>query len=322
MRNFFLILTLFGLWSCKKSPQPMVIEGNVFGSTFAIQYFGEEDYSNDIQQLFQAIDQSLSTYKKDSQISLWNAGNDSLRLSYYFIEIATDAQQVYQNSNGYYDPTVKTLVEGWGFGNGKANNELSPTQVDSLLQYVGYDKLKIDSKNKRITKPNPNIQLDFNSIAPGYTADKVSELLVEKGIQNFLVDIGGEMYAKGKNQKSNSPWKVGIEDPTKDVQHREVLKIVELQNQSLATSGNYRKIKKDHLGNTIVHTINPKTGMPQVSHLLSTTIITQKCAFADAYATATMAMGYPECVLWLKENKLKNYLIVEENSTLVTKEIQ
>ncbi len=320
---YFSILTLL-LLGCNQPSEnkPMHIEGNVFGSYFAIDYYGEKDYSTEMEKIFNEIDKSVSTYRQDSEISIWNIGNDSITVSAYFLEIAEIAQKIFQESEGYYDPTVKTLVEGWGFGNGKPNASLSQNQVDSLLQYVGYDKIEVFKNKHQIKKSNSGIQLDYNSIAPGYTADKIAEFLLEKKVENFLIDIGGEIHCNGKSLSSDSPWKVGIEDPTKDVNHRTYLEIVPLENQSLATSGNYRKVKTDNLGRKIVHTINPKTGMPEVSNILSATIVTDLCSEADAYATASMAMGYPKAAKFLEKLKLKSFLILEENNKITIKKIQ
>ncbi len=312
---FFLFLLI--ILSCNKDEAcPKIIEGQAFGSYFKIQYYGEKDFQKEIASLFEEMDQSLSSYRTDSELSKWNAGNDSLSLSPYFIEIAEVAKIIYEESDGYYDPTVKTLVEGWGFGNGIPTASLNPNEVDSLLQFVGYNKLTINHENSTIIKKDPRIQIEFNSVAPGFIADKVAELFKSNQIENFLIDIGGEIYGNGKNLEENKNWLVGIEDPTREIDNRSYLKTVELQNKALATSGNYRKIKTDNLGNKIVHTINPKTGMPKVSNLLSATIITNHCANADAYATAAMAMGYPKAINFLKSYHLENFLVIEKNNSI------
>ena len=312
--------TLFVIFcfSCKQKNEKKTLFGEVFGSYYSIIYYGDSGIETQIDSIFQTIDKSLSTYRTDSEISLWNSGNDSIKLSEHFIKIANLSLKVYNESNGYFDPTVKTIVEGWGFGNGKPSNLLSNTVVNSLMKSVGFDKLEI--KSNKILKQNKKIQLDFNSIAPGYTSDLLSDFFLSKNIKNFIIDIGGEIVAKGENLNLKSPWKVGIDNPSKP-DKIELFESVFLKNESLAVSGNYRKIKIDSLGRRIVHTINPKTGYPQSSNLLSVTVITDPCALADAYATSCMVMGVEKSKKFLKKKQLKSLIIYESDGKIVKDKI-
>ncbi len=322
--EFLLLLITFCSFShCKsEKTEAMRLNGKVFGSYFDIQYFGKEDLSKEIESLFHQIDKSLSTYREDSEIALWNQGNDSLKLSPYFIEVAQIAQNVYQKSEGYYDPSVKSLVQAWGFSGGHASHALSKQEVDSLMKNVGFDQVQIIAQSHRIRKKNKALQLDFNSIVPGYTADKVAEVLKSKGIQDFLIDIGGEIRAEGENKSNHSTWKVGLEDPTKDLAHRDYRDIVALNNQSLATSGNYRKIRVDEKGRKWVHTIDPKTGFPKNTNLLSATVLRPTCAEADAYATAAMAMGDSLAFIFFQKNHITSYLMISTQDTIHIKKTQ
>lgn len=252
-------LLIMFCFNCKEKNKKKVLFGQVFGSYYSIIYFDNSDLEPQIDSIFSSIDKSLSTYRSDSEISMWNSGNDSINLSDNFIKIANISLKIFNESNGYFDPTVKTLVEGWGFGNGKPSNLISDTQVNNFMKSVGFGKLEI--KEKQILKKNKKIQLDFNSIAPGYTSDLLAHFFLSRNIENFIIDIGGEIVAQGENLEQKSLWKVGIDNPNKP-DERELFESVFLKNQSLAVSGNYRKIKMDSLGRRIVHTINPKTGYP------------------------------------------------------------
>ncbi len=178
------------------------------------------------------------------------------------------------------------LVNAWGFGP-TTKNTLSKTQVDSLLQLVNYKKVIL--KDNQIVKVNPEIKIDFNAIAQGYSVDVLADFLERKGINNYLVELGGEIKAKGK--KENEEWKVGIDQPTEEKSpERKLEAIISLKNRALATSGNYRKFYIE--GNQkLSHIIDPKTGYPAKHNLLSTTVIADDGITADAYATAFMVMG-------------------------------
>ncbi|AXG69309.1 FAD:protein FMN transferase [Kordia sp. SMS9] len=315
-----MLLTTF-CFSCKQAVKvtKKTLNGPVFGSYYSIIYFSSSDMTPQIDSIFKAIDKSLSTYRNDSEIAIWNSGNDTINLSDNFIQIANLASKIHKESDGYFDPTVKTLVEGWGFGNGKPTNLLSDTEVTALMKSVGFDKLKI--KERQILKENKEIQLDFNSIAPGFTSDVLANFFLSKNIKNFMIDIGGEIVAHGQNTESKSFWRVGIDNPTKP-NERDVVQAISLENESLAVSGNYRKTKVDSLGNRIVHTVNPKTGYAQSSNLLSVTIVTDTCALADGYATSCMAMGVTKCKEFLTKNKkLKALMIYEDDNEFIIEKI-
>ena len=231
---------------------------------------------------------SLSTYLPHSDISKINSGDATVVVDSYFLEVFEKSTRIHQETNGFFDPTVGNLVNAWGFGPKKEKNDLNSDEIKKLMQYVGLDKVRI--VNRKVIKDSPEIYLDFNSIAKGYGIDIIGRFLESKNIHNYLVEIGGEIRARGKKQNGNY-WKVGIDNPNTDGS-RSISRSISLVNQSMASSGNYRKFRVSNDGKKYVHTINPKTGDALESNLLSATVIANKdCADVDGYATAFMAMG-------------------------------
>jgi thiamine biosynthesis lipoprotein len=220
------------------------------------------------------------------------------------------SQQVSENSDGYFDITVGPLVRSWGFFK-KKGLDLTKKQVDSLLQYVGCHKIQI--QNNELVKESPLVIVDLNAIAQGYTDDLVANLFIQKGIKNYLIEIGGEVRASG-TKENNVLWMVGIEKPAADENADQVIQDkVQLKDLSLATSGNYRKyFIKD--GVKYSHTIDPKTGYPVHHSLLSVTVVANTCALADAYATAFMVMGLDKAKATLaKHPEMHGYFIYSDS---------
>lgn len=250
----------------------------------------------------------MSTYIPSSDISRINSGDTTVIVDHMFKDVFELSQKVYKSTNGYFDPTVGPLVNAWGFGPGKQLT-LDSTKVDSLLRYVGFDKVSLTIDNQ-IKKASSEIFFDFNAIAKGYAIDRLGAMLNEKGVKNYLVEVGGEVLTKGINQLSGNKWSVGIDDPQVEI-GRELKSIVELENMAMASSGNYRKFRIDpETGEKYVHTIDPKTGYTKNSKILAASVIAQDCASADAYATAFMAMDLEESKKLLgNEDGLEAYII-------------
>jgi thiamine biosynthesis lipoprotein len=321
MKNHIIILIALsiGLWACnpqaKKDAQSVkkqVIKGEAQGTYYAITYYDSlnRDFSRQIDSLLQAFDRSCSNYQPNSIISKVNRNEvvalDSLFIGNYFL-----ADKVSRETGGDFDITVRPLVELWGFGL-KNRSNVSGAQVDSIMEFVGYRKVRLDSG--RIIKDDPRIMLDYNAIAQGYSVDVVAGFLKKQGIKNFLVDIGGELYAYG-HKADGSPWKVGVERPKDGAQYGENLSaIIALQNKGMATSGNYRKFYiKD--GVKYAHTIDPHTGYPVQHSLLSATVVAPTAGLADAYATAFMVMGIDRAKVLLKRHpELDVYLIYSDTT--------
>jgi len=271
------------------------IKGEAQGTTYSITYIAKAPVEKAaIDSILQVIDLSMSTYIDNSLISKINRG-ENLPIDPHFEKVFSASFDIYLQSKGAFDPSIGQLINAWGFG--KKENHTPPTQkqIDSLLALTGMDKVHyIDTpRGAFIRKDNPNIQLNFNAIAQGYTSDVIAEYFLSKQISNFIVEVGGELVIHGRNTLKNKPWRIGIDNPLqKPDEDREIVATVELTDCGLATSGNYRKLWTDSLtGQKYVHTINPKTGRPQPSNLLSATVIAPSAMLADGYATTLMALG-------------------------------
>ena len=280
-----------GLLSCNRiKPQHEVkINGLAQGTYYAITYFDYEtrNLQPEIDSFFKAFDKSASVYLVSSIISQVNNNDPSVILDDSFKMIYDKAQEVSAATNGAFDITTMPLTNAWGFGFTDPM-KLDSAHVDSLLQFVDYRMVKI--ADGKFIKQKPEITIDYNAIAQGYSADLIGKILEDKGINNYLIDVGGEVLGKGQ-KPDGSYWKVGIEKPTTGADDpRSLDAIVNLQDKALASSGNYRRFfMKD--GVKFSHTIDPKTGYPVTHTLLSVSVLADDCMTADAYATAFMVMG-------------------------------
>lgn len=293
--GLILLLALF-LTSCQDKPEKNFFAGRAQGSTFHITYFGGNStvINKGIDSIFTAINESMSTYIETSDISRINNGDTTVVVDDMFVDVFEASRLIYEQTKGIFDPTIGKLVNYYGFGPEKLFIDIDTTHVDSLVQYVGLDKIKITA-NHHIQKTNPNIYIDFNAIAQGYTTDVIGSYLEAHKRNNFLVEVGGEIMAKGINLASGAPWRVGIDDPQQTGQKRRLKAIIQLKNAGMATSGNYRKFRIDSVtGKKYVHTIDANTGYPARNRMLSATVISKTCMMADGYATAFMAMGIDE----------------------------
>lgn len=285
----------------------VVLEGYAQGTTYHIQYIDVKgkNYQKKINQLLINFDESVSTYQVNSIISKVN-NNQKVRLDSYFTTCFVKAKEIYKSTSGAFDPTVAPLVNAWGFGPQK-KQEISSHLIDSLLQFVGFDLIELNEN--QIIKKDPRIALDFNAFAQGYSVDVVADFLRKKGISSFLVEIGGEVYAQGK-QLNDENWIIGIEEPIDNQTSGNPYKaILRLDGKAIATSGNYRRY---FIENAVkyVHHIDPKTGYPTKNNLLSASVISTSCLNSDATATGLLVMGLEKAINYLKNHKeLEAYLI-------------
>ncbi|MFY0672151.1 MAG: FAD:protein FMN transferase [Bacteroidia bacterium] len=290
------------------------IAGETMGTTYHISYEGSNPtkLKQEIDDLLISVNQSLSTYIPSSTISKINS-NESTKTDSRFTEVFEMAKEVNKNTEGAFDPTVGPLVNAWGFGFENAN-KVDSNLVDSLMNFVGFDLVSLT--NSEIKKVDNNVIIDFSAIAKGYGVDIVAQLLNEKAIKNYMIEIGGEVYVKGEN-KEKSTWKLGINTPEEGSNN--IFAIAAINNGALATSGNYRNFKVVN-GQKYVHTINPKTGYGVMSKLLSASVFTNNCALADAYATAFMVMGVEKSIEIAKNlDGVELYLIyLNEKNQLTT----
>ena len=293
--------------ACQPSVNEKVylIEGEAQGSTYHIKYIAERDENLKpaIDSILEVIDRSMSTYRPDSAISKINQGDTTVVVDEHFRKVFEASQQIWQESEGLFDPTVGVLVNAWGFGKQKISEADLPTdkKIDSLRKYVGFDKVALTEKNL-IKKRYTEILFDFNAIAQGYTSDVVANYLSTRGIKNYIVEIAGEMYLKGKNTVEDKSWTIGVENPLKPLDDRDLVATIQFTNQGLATSGNYRKVWTDSNGRKYVHSINPLTGRATQSDVLSATVVAPSTMLADGYATMFMVMGLAKSKAFLEKH--------------------
>ena len=296
MKFFLSLLSLFiaFIFSCSKPANKKIISGYSFGTSFSIQFEKNNDENiikNKIDSLFKIVNNSFSTYISDSDISKINRGDSLLVVDDHFKKVFLKSYEIWELSQGFFDPTVGSLVNAYGFGPENRIKNFSKKQLDSLIELTGFSKVSLTSEGT-IKKKYSNIYLDFNAIGKGYIVDLISELLISYDIKNFLIEIGGEIIAKGKNPNSGNFWKVAIDNPSQK-NNRKFIKTIFLKNKALATSGNYRKYRIDSLtGKKYVHTINPKNGKSFQSKILSVSVLASDCMTADAWATALMVMPF------------------------------
>lgn len=317
----FLLLLLFVSCQSIQEKEPQQISGFALGTTYSVTYTNSslevEELKREIDSLIDLMNGSMSTYVEDSSISKINRGDSLLQVDEHFEKVYGMASEVWKNTKGYFDPTVGALVNAYGFGPDTDYMPISEDQRDEILTYTGWDKTRITSK-KTVQKEHPQLYFDFNALAKGYAVDLIADLLRAKGSTDFLVEIGGEIVAEGFSPKSQKAWRVAIDDP-RQTQERSFITIVPLTNQALATSGNYRKFKiEEATGKRLVHSINPKTGNPFPTEVLSASVIAPSCMQADAYATALMVMPLEESkALIEREPHLEAYWVVEaENGNI------
>ena len=277
------------LVSCQThKPQKIMLQGLAQGSYYAITYYDSlnRNFQTEIDSIFNIVDQSVSLWNDSSIISKVNR-NEPVKLNQIFIDNFNIAQQASALSDGYFDATISPLVAAWGFSY-KNGDSITPQLVDSLKQLVNYKAVHIENGN--LVKENPNITLDFNAIAQGYTSDMIAEFLSSKGVGSFLVDTGGEIMARGCKPDGSS-WIVGIEKPAANWDsERTVQERIYLRDKGLVTSGSTRKYVERN-GKRYSHCIDPKTGYPVEHNVLSVTVIAENSVWADALASICMVMG-------------------------------
>ena len=276
------------LSSCVNQPQKIVLQGLAQGSYYAITYFDElnRNFQHKIDSIFHAVDMSVNLWVDSSVISKVNR-NEEVTLDSIFIDNFRIAQKAARLSDGYFDPTISPIVAAWGFSY-KSGDSITPQLIDSLKQLVNYQKIRIE--NGKVVKENPNMKLDFNAIAQGYTSDLIASFLESRGIKNYLVDTGGEIMARG-SKPNGQPWVVGIEKPAMNWDSEQVVQTrITLRDKGLVTSGSTRKYVERN-GRRYSHCIDPKTGYPVEHNVLSATVMAENSVWADALASICMVMG-------------------------------
>ena len=283
----FLVIGTVIIVSRQQSTPYQHDRGMVFGTVYHITYQSSKSLQKDIEAELAKVDASLSPFNERSIITAVNENRDTV-VNKMFSDVFALAMKISDSTNGAFDITVAPLVNAWGFGF-KGGAMPSRHKVDSLKALVGYHKVSLT--NGRVSKTDPRIMLDCSSIAKGYGCDVVAKFLSAKGIDNYMVEIGGEIVTRGISEK-RLPWKIGVTKPTDDSLNvnQEIQTIINVTDKAMATSGNYRNFYYKN-GRKYAHTIDPSTGYPVQHNILSSTVIADDCATADAYATAFMVMG-------------------------------
>lgn len=309
----FLILLIVGtvmiIYNQKNTPYQHD-KGMIFGTVYHVTYQNSDNLNDQIVAELNKVDSSLSMFNKQSVITKVN-DNQDIEVDVMFGDVFTLARTVSADTDGAFDITVAPLVNAWGFGF-KSGNMPSRHTIDSLRTFVGYKR--VEMHDSRIVKADPRVMLDCSAIAKGYGCDVVAELLRRKGIDNFMVEIGGEVVTSGISEK-RVPWKIGVTKPSDDSLsvNNELQTVLNITDKAMATSGNYRNFYYKN-GKKYAHTIDPATGYPVQHSLLSATVISDRCAKADAYATAFMVMGLEKAKKVLDRHRdLMAYLIYSDH---------
>lgn len=320
MRFFIPLCTLFfiaaQMMSCTATtPKKIICKGETQGTYYQVTYFDEQnrDFQLEIDSMLTVINHSLSIYDTSSFISRFNNNALSLPTDTLFLTCIKKALEVSKYTQGAFDVTAAPFFEFWGFGkNDKGQTDTSLIPV--MFSYIGYEKIIL--QENQLIKKDPRLTINLNAIAQGYTTDIVAQFLTSKQIKAYLVDVGGEIYAKGMKPKKE-PWQVGIEKPAKtNLDEQQVQQVVSLTDKALATSGNYRKYKEEK-GKRYGHSINPITGFPAKNNLLSVSVMATTAMEADAYATAFMVMGHEKAQEFIKTHPflgLEAYFILADSS--------
>lgn len=304
-----ILVALLFLTGCKAEEQYYTEQGKVFGTYYSIKYKYKKPLTGDIQKRLQEYDLSMNPFNKNSVIYKVN-NNIDVEVDKWFTEVFNKAMEVSEVSGGSFDITASPLINLWGFGYEKID-DISPATVDSLKQFVGYKKIRLEGK--RVAKDDPRLQLTTSAIAKGHSCDVVAELLESYNVDNYMIEIGGEIRAKGKNPKGVC-WRIQLSDPTEEDPTKGV-GVLELCDSGVATSGNYRNYREKD-GKKYGHTIDPASGYPIQTDILSATVLYPDCMTADAFATVFMTKGLEKSLeIASKYPEMKYVFIYADNKT-------
>ncbi len=315
MQRILYIIAALLLVACTRPSVYRNDSGRVFGTYYKVVYFANNDLHDGIVASMQRVNASLSTFDSTSIIARINRNDTTVVVDSLFALLFEKGQFIAAQTSGAFDITVAPLVNAWGFGF-DPQKQFDEAKIDSIKQFVGFDKIAL--VEGRLQKADSRVQLDASAIAKGLGCDVVAHYLQSQGVENFLVDIGGEMVVKGKNPQGG-PWRVGIQQPKEDsiLVSNDVAAIVKASDVGIATSGNYRQFYYQG-DKKISHTIDPRVGQPCHHNLLSVTVIAPDAMQADAYATAFMVLGDKDSIEAVANaNKLAVYLLYAQNDSIV-----
>ena len=316
-RSLVILVSLLIL-GCSSKPEVIEISGSKMGTSYHITVIADqlppEDLDQQIEQLLSKVDSSMSTYKKDSEISHFNRlpVGQTMTISQEFFEVVKISRKIWQLSSGAFDPTIGPLVDLWGFGpDGRHDSIPSSKTIERIKEKIGFDAVILVGQTLSKHKP---VELDLSAVAKGYAVDRVADLLEMLALPDYLVEIGGEIRVSGFNADGIA-WRIALEQPQL---FAEVDKIIDLTDIAIATSGDYRNyFERD--GVRYSHTISPKTGKPIVHNLASVSVLSNSCAEADAWATAFSVLGAEQSLGLAQDLGIATYMLVRENGQFVSK---
>ena len=316
MRILIIIFLMIGTGACQNNNYKIVlINGFTMGTTYSIKIktadavVNQEKIRADIEKILLEINRKMSTYIVDSELSVINFSNslDSNLISDDLFKVISHANTISKTTNGAFDITVGPLVNLWGFGPDKSENKIPPNEeIELIKKNIGYKKIYLNKETTSIKKLHPDLYVDLSGIAKGFAVDKIALYLNSYNLENYLVEIGGELIAKGTNE-DNEVWQIGIENPNNNL-----AKIIGLKDIAMATSGDYRNYFEKN-GVRYSHTINPNTGKPIKHKLASVTVLDKTAMNADALATAFMVLGPAKTIELANELKIGVYLIIKND---------
>ncbi|OOR99628.1 thiamine biosynthesis protein ApbE [Haemophilus paracuniculus] len=329
-KTLALLATALFLSACQKEPQQVAFDGKTMGTTYHVKYIDDgkvanlpkpEEVKAQLETLLKEVNNQMSTYQKDSQISQFNQmkeANKAVQIAPDFAKVVAEAIRLNGVTEGALDVTVGQLVNLWGFGPDKRLNKVpSEEQIAERSQSVGIDKLVLDQTASTLAKTAPELYLDLSAIAKGFGVDKLAEQLESLGLENYLVEIGGELRGKGKNLAGKG-WQIGIEKPEM-AQGQGSQVTVTLNNLAMATSGNYRNYFEDEQGNRLSHIIDPKQRRPISHNLASITVLAPTTMTADGLSTGLFVLGTEKALEVAEREKLAVFLIIKTDKGFETK---
>ena len=321
---FFFIFAFFIISSCMLSRKAELrseaykIEGFAQGTSYQITYYAESAIisSSSINQLFSELDSSLSIYKPYSLINQFNNSENGLIMDEHLFKVVQRSMKIWKESEGVFDISILPIVEAWGFGAKKHSKVPTNAEIARALSCSGSDKLRIEGK--RLIKTMPCLKIDVNGIAQGYSVDVIAKHLESKGVQNYLIEIGGEIRLKGRKQPGNQLMRIGIEQPAEKGNDEPIIqKVIELHGGAITTSGNYRKFIQNG-SKKLSHLMDPKTGRPIDNELISVTVKTRNAMSADGYDNVLIGLGIEKSFDFLKKHKgLEAYFIYQDDHGVV-----
>ena len=331
--KLFLIITLMsvlvGCSNFEKEDSLYEINGTTMGTIYSVKIvksssgLSDNDYKkmeNGIEKTLQEVNRQMSTFMDTSEISQFNflKSNEWYYVSKDFATVLYNALIISKKSDGYFDVTVGSLVNLWGFGP-KHNKSIIPTdeEIEKVKQNVGYENIEVQMDPPAVRKTNSQIYCDLSAIAKGFGVDKVYEFLNSNNIPDYLVEIGGEVRAKGESHLKRM-WRIGISTPDNKFEIQKIVSLSKNFGWSVATSGDYRNyFEKD--GVRYSHTINPKTGKPITHKLASVTVVHEECMIADAYATAINVLGIEKGMQLAEKENLPVLMLIKSKDGFIEK---